>query len=81
MRYTKSPRTAAERALEAFPELMPRALPKRPARDLAFLLDLLKRQNRERDEVRDAIRWCGRIPARGLSAWEEAALEWGRAER
>jgi hypothetical protein len=81
MRYTKSPRTAVERALEAFPDAPRPEKRKRPARELAFLLDALKRQRRERDAVRDAIRWAGLIPARGLSGWEEAALEWGRSER
>lgn len=46
------------------------------AASLAFVL----RRQPDADAIRDRIRWTGRIPARGLSGWQEEALEWLRVE-
>ena len=80
MRRTKSPRQAVERVTSAFPDVGRPELPKRPVQELAFILDLLKRRHADRNLVHEQVRWYGRIPTRGLSGWEEEALEWGRTE-
>lgn len=79
MRRVQSPRAAVERLIEKFGVPRPEKQ-KRPIQELAFMLDLLKRKHADRFQVQDAIRWRGRIPARGLSGWEEEALEWARVE-
>ena len=49
MRRTKSPRQAVERVLAEFPEVNRPELPKKPVRELAFVLDLLKRAHADRN--------------------------------
>ena len=78
MRRTKSHRQALERALTAFPNVQRCEIAKRPVRELAFVMDLLRRTHADRSTVQERVRWYGRIPARGLAGWEEEALEWGR---
>lgn len=77
MRRTKSPRQAVERLQQAFRVASPE-IPRKPVRELAFMLDLLRRTHADRSAVQERVRWYGRIPARGLAGWEEEALEWGR---
>ena len=78
-RSVASPRTALARLRAAYPGGPAPDKDKRPIKELAFLLDLLKRSHAvTQDDVRQALRWRGAIPARGLSGWEEEALEWGR---
>ena len=79
IRQTRSPRQAVERVLDVFPLPRPE-IPRKPVRELAFLLDLLKRQHTDRQKVQAAVPWYGQVPGRGLSGWEEGALEWGRTD-
>ena len=44
------------------------------AASLAFIV----RRRPDADEIRARVRFAGRIPARGLSGWQEEALEWLR---
>lgn len=46
------------------------------AASLAFAV----RRRPDAELVRERIRWMGRIPSRGLSGWQEEALQWLRVD-
>ena len=80
MRRTKSCRQAIERTRAAFPSAVRPEIPKKPVRELAFMFDSLRRQKVPAADVQVKVRWYGLIPARGVSGWEQEALEWGRID-
>lgn len=51
---------------------------KKSARDtLALSTNVIRlHPDVDQDEVREAVQYIGRIPARGLSDWQMCALEW-----
>lgn len=54
---------------------------KNGVKTLAYLASVVRLSfGTDLDEVRDAVRWIGRIPSRGLAGWQEAALMWLRGE-
>jgi len=48
--------------------------PKKSTPMLAFLVESAIRSGYDPATLQGATRWSGRIPTRGLSAWEEGAL-------
>ena len=79
MRAAASIQTAYRRLEEAMgykPE--PKATTKRLA-ELAFVLR--RSWGEEAEPIRQAVNWTGRVPARGLSAWQQEALEWLRMDK
>lgn len=77
MRRTKTPAIALARMRAALGMEAPDG--KRSSRrQLAFLADQARWARR--NDIREAVRWTGHTPPRGLKGWEADALDWLRVD-